>query len=49
MCNVKKKLSSGNYTYSSKIEIFGIKWYIKIKNEDNKFYGIYLFRENNQK
>jgi len=43
---VKKKFSdktsSGKSIYSSKIEIFRIKWCVILKKNDDQFFGIYL-------
>jgi hypothetical protein len=53
ICDVKKtfadKTSSGNFIFSPGINIFGIKWYVGLVNNNNQFFGIYLCRENKVK
>jgi len=51
--NVQKtftgKTSSRKFLYSPDIEISGNKWQVEIKNKDNTFFGMYLFREHQAK
>ncbi len=51
MCDVKKEFedkTSSKHLFSSKIEIFGIKWCVGIENKNNQILGIYLYRKNKE-
>ena len=41
--------SAGETLYSPFIEIHGFEWFVGIKNEENEFFGIYLYREDKEK
>ena len=45
----RDKSSSGESLFSPDIEILGIKWGVAIVNEENEFFGIFLFREVKEK